>query len=100
MHSREEDALQALVLPKSLAVKACPEAQGKTKAGFQAVMELQGYLLISQDFYAARHNGALGTADFTSLCAGMCWGPAWLMERRNTYSILTNFLKSSCKNVF
>lgn len=64
MHSREEDALQALVLPKNLAVKACPEAQSKNKAGFQALMELQVYLLISQDLYAARHNGAHGTADF------------------------------------
>lgn len=43
---REEDALQAQVLPKSLAVKRCPEAQGKNKAGFQAVMQLQVYLLI------------------------------------------------------
>lgn len=35
-----------------------------------------------------------------SLCAGMCWGPALFMGRKNTYSISTNFLKSSCKNVF
>lgn len=65
MHSREEDALQALVLPKSLAVKAWPEAQGKNKAGFQALMELQVYLLISQNLYAPRHNGALSTGGFT-----------------------------------
>lgn len=50
---------------QSLAVKCCPEAQGKNKAGLQALMELQVYLLISQDLYAARHNGGLGTVDFT-----------------------------------
>lgn len=104
MNSREEDALQALVLPKSLAVKGCPEDQGKNKAGFQALMELQVYLLLSQDFYAARHNGALGTAGFTEEvdpsvlgCAG---APSWFMGRKNTYSIFTNFLKSSCKKIF
>lgn len=45
-------------------MKACPEAQSKNKAGFQALTELQVYLLISQDLHAARHNGAPGTVDF------------------------------------
>lgn len=35
-----------------------------------------------------------------SLCAGMCWGPAWFIGRKNTYCIFTDFLKSSCKDVF
>lgn len=30
----------------------------------------------------------------------LSWGPAWFIGRKNTYCIFTDFLKSSCKDVF